>query len=130
MESPTAPARIDSRTSVTIVAISSAVAVRSDAASPIAHRRTAQWPTKPPRLMPTRPSRPSRKAPNGPPAKSTPSASAAASMPSTRDSMSTSQGTSAGFAGASVKPQLPINAVVTPCHDDGDIVGSKCACAS
>ena len=27
--------------------------------------------------------------------------------------------------GANVTPQLPINTVVTPCHDEGDIVGSK-----
>ncbi|CAB4323466.1 unannotated protein [freshwater metagenome] len=29
-----------------------------------------------------------------------------------------------------LKPQLPIMAVVTPCQEDGDIVGSKWACAS
>ena len=37
---------------------------------------------------------------------------------------------SSGFDGASVKPQLPVTTVVTPCHDDGDADGSKWSWAS
>ena len=33
--------------------------------------------------------------------------------------------TLSGSAGAMLNPQLPIMAVVTPCHDEGDMVGSK-----
>ncbi len=46
-------------------------------------------------------------------------------MPSTRDNMSISHSTSSGLLGASVKPQLPVIRVVTPCHDAGDAVGSQ-----
>jgi len=35
-------------------------------------------------------------------------------MPSTRESIAASHGTSTGFAGASVKPQFPVSTVVTP----------------
>ena len=51
--------------------------------------------------------------------------SASADMPSTLASIRTSQSRSPGLDGASVKPQLPVSTVVTPCHDDGDAVGSK-----
>jgi len=44
--------------------------------------------------------------------------------------MLSSHGRSAGFEGAKVNPQLPVKTVVTPCHDDGDAVGSKNNCAS
>ena len=51
-------------------------------------------------------------------------------MPSTRLSISHSQVTSAGRAGNSENPQFPVMTVVTPCHDDGDAVGSKWSWAS
>jgi hypothetical protein len=51
-------------------------------------------------------------------------------MPSTRDSICSSQGTSSGLAGAKVNPQFPVKTVVVPCHEEGDAVGSKCSCAS
>ena len=65
-----------------------------------------------------------------PPVKPTPAASVAGAIPSTRLSMSHSHETSSGRAGNSEKPQFPVMTVVTPCHDDGDAVGSKCSCAS
>ena len=46
-------------------------------------------------------------------------------MPSTRLSIERSQPRSSGRLGASVKPQLPVSSVVTPCHDAGDAVGSQ-----
>ena len=60
----------------------------------------------------------------------TASASASADMPSTRLNICDSHGRSSGLDGASVNPQLPMSTVVTPCHDDGDAVGSQCSCAS
>ena len=50
-----------------MASISSGVAARSDASSPITHRRSAQWPTLAATLTPIRPSSPSRKSPNDPP---------------------------------------------------------------
>ncbi len=51
-------------------------------------------------------------------------------MPSTRLSMESSQPRSSGRLGASVKPQLPVSSVVTPCHEAGDAVGSQSSWAS
>ena len=81
-------------------------------------------------FTPMRPSRLPTKSPSEPPSKSTASASASADIPSTRESIWRSQGTSSGFDGANVKPQLPVMSVVTPCHDAGEAVGSQCSCAS
>jgi hypothetical protein len=127
---PTAPAAIASRTSARIASISSAVAARVCESSPITKRRTAEWPTNPAAFTAMRPSNPARKSPKVPPANVTPSCSAGADMPSTRESISSSHPTSFGFAGAIENPQLPMSTVVTPCHDAGDAVGSKCSCAS
>ena len=65
-----------------------------------------------------------------PPRKVTPAASASADMPSTRLSIERSQPRSSGRLGASVKPQLPVSRVVTPCHEAGEAVGSQFSCAS
>jgi len=51
-------------------------------------------------------------------------------MPSTLASIFNSHAKSSGWAGANVNPQLPVITVVTPCHDDGDAVGSKWSCVS
>ena len=93
-------------------------------------RRTAQWPTLPAALTPMRPSSPARNSAYEPPRNVTASASASGDIPSTRLSICDSHGRSLGFDGASVNPQLPMSTVVTPCHDDGDAVGSQCSCAS
>ncbi len=127
---PAAPSRMAWRTSSCIATISVSVAARVCASSPITYRRTAECPTYAAALTPMRPSRLSRKSPKLPPRKSTPAWSASTDMPSTRDSISSSQAASPSRAGATVNPQLPITTVVTPCHDAGDAVGSKCSCAS
>jgi hypothetical protein len=50
---PTAPAAIASRTCTVIAAISSSVAVRSVASSPMTKVRMAEWPAKQATLGPT-----------------------------------------------------------------------------
>ena len=125
-----APSVMACHTRFRIASISSLVAGRWDASSPITHRRTAQWPTLAERFTPIRPSRARRKSAKLPPEKVTPALSASGDIPSTRLSICSSQGTSAGLAGAKVNPQLPEKTVVTPCHDEGDAVGSKNSWAS
>ena len=65
-----------------------------------------------------------------PPAKSTPAASDAVLMPSTRASDWIKKSRSCGLAGARLKPQLPMTTVVTPCQLDGEHDGSNINCAS
>ena len=128
---PTAPSRMASWTSAAISATSSGGGGALDRSSPMTKRRTAEWPTWSPTFTPSPP--PSTLAANSacpPPANVAPTASVSGGMPSTRLSILSIQGTSAGRAGKSENPQLPVITVVTPCHDDGDAVGSQCSCAS
>ena len=128
---PTAPSRMASWTSAAIAATSSAVAVRTTDSSPMTKRRTAEWPTWSPTFTPSPPSSTlAAKSAYPPPANVAPTASVSGGMPSTRLSILSIQGTSAGRAGNNENPQLPVITVVTPCHDDGDAVGSQCSCAS
>ena len=59
-EKPAAPAAIAARTSRRICSSSSAVAARSEAASPMTKRRSAEWPTYTAALIPSRRSSTSR----------------------------------------------------------------------
>ena len=54
-----------------------------------------------------------------------PSCSAVPGMSSTPSMSSMSQSWRSGCTGAKPTPQLPITAVVTPCHDDGVMQGSQ-----
>ena len=56
-----------------------------------------------------------------------PSASAVPGMSSTPSSRLISQSWRSGAAGANPTPQLPMAMVVTPCSDDGAMIGSQVA---
>ena len=130
---PIAPASMAPRTIDFISAISSAVAARSVAASPITHRRTGVWPIRTPTLMATprvsMASRNSGNVWNGQLVPS-PASSAATLMPSTFSRVRTIRFRCAGRVGATPKPQLPITAVVTPCHGEILNMRSHMTCAS
>ena len=70
-----------------MVAISSAVASRSVASSPMTARRSAQWPTMVATFKPTLPSRRLRYSPKLLQSHTTPCSSASSGMPSTRTIM-------------------------------------------
>ena len=59
-----------------------------------------------------------------------PCSSAARLMPSTRSSMRMMRSRPDGAHGASVKPQLPMTTVVTPCQEEHEASGSQVICAS
>ena len=128
---PTAPAAIDSRTSVAIFAISSSVAVRSVASSPITKVRIAEWPAKQATLGPT-PCFSSMSRYCGKLSKPQlmPARSASSDMPSTCVRCRMVRSRSWGLQGAMVKPQLPSTAVVTPSAGEGSTNGSQVICAS
>jgi len=116
---PIAPARIDSARCASIRARSSAPASSSKARSPIAHVRRAECPTLAAKLMPLG-SRSTASRYWGKVSKlqSIPAASAAGSMSSARSRLRTTSARWSGRTGASVKPQLPITADVTPCQHE------------
>ena len=128
---PTAPAAMPSRTRATILAISSSVAVRSVASSPITQVRTDEWPEKQATLGPT-PSRCSMSRYCGKLSNSQrmPARKASSDMPSTCVRWRMVRSRSAGLQGAMVKPQLPRMAVVTPSAGEGSTNGSQVICAS
>ena len=55
---------------------------------------------------------------------------ASSDMPSTYSSIFIRVSRSSGRHGASVKPQLPVTMVVTPCHDVHEALGSHVSWAS
>ena len=111
--------------------ISSSVAARSQAALPITYWRTAEWPTMAPTLTArprrSRTSRYSAKLSNS---QRMPFSIASSDMPSTYSSMRMSVRRSPGRQGASVKPQLPVTIVVTPCQEEQEASGSHVSWAS
>ncbi len=119
VENPIAPARIASSRWRAMRSRSSASAVSSKARSPIAQVRRAEWPTLAAKLMAFgRPSTASRYSAKDSNDQSMPSASAVGSMSSARSRLRTTSARSADRTGASVNPQFPITAVVTPCQHE------------
>ena len=128
---PTAPAAMASRTCAAIWPISSSVAVRSVASSPITKVRMAEWPAKQATLGPTPwPCSMSRYCGKLSKPQRMPARSASSDMPSTWVRWRMVRSRSAGLQGAMVKPQLPITAVVTPSAGEGSTKGSQVICAS
>ena len=115
-----------------MAATSSSVASRSVAASPSTTRRSAEWPTLKPALIPSSGSTASRYSAVVRQSHGTPSRSDSSGMPSTRESIRIRYSPSAGSSesGAMVKPQLPPITVVTPCSGDGLSVPSQNTWAS
>ncbi len=137
LENPMAPARSDSARWVSISARSSSPASSTNARSPMAHVRSAEWPTWAAKLMPLgRRSTASRYCGNVSKLQSMPAASAAGSMSSARSRLRTTRARSPGRTGARVKPQLPITADVTPCQHEllpdasQNTWASMCVCPS
>ena len=131
VENPIAPARIESASCPRISFRSSSVASSVNARSPIAQVRSAEWPMLAAKLIPFgNRSTASRYSGNVSNVHSMPAASAAGSMSSARSRLRTTSGRSPGRTGASVNPQLPITAVVTPCQHELLPDASQNTCAS
>ena len=130
-EKPMAPSAIARRTSAPMRPSSSSVASRVHAASPMTNWRTAEWPmsgaTLTHRGRRSRASRYSRKVSNS---HRMPFCIASRDMPSTYSSIFITIRRSSGRHGASVKPQLPVTMVVTPCHEVQEALGSQVSWAS
>ena len=100
------------------MATSSSVAARSS--PPSTKSRSVEWPTKAPTLMRLASlSRASRYSGNVSKHQSMPSSRASIDMPSTFSNVRTIVSRCSGWVGATVKPQLPITTLVTPCQLDG-----------
>ncbi len=130
-EKPMAPSAIARRTSAAIRSSSSAVAARSHAASPMTNWRTAEWPISGATLTASgRRSSVSRYSRNVSNSQRMPFSIASSDMPSTYSSIFISVRRSSGRHGATVKPQLPVTMVVTPCQEVHDALGSHVSWAS
>ncbi len=126
-----APSAIARRTSAPMRSSSSSVASRSHAASPMTNWRTAECPISGATLTQSgRRSSASRYSRKVSKSHRMPFCIASSDMPSTYSSIFISVSRSCGRHGASVKPQLPVTMVVTPCHDVHDALGSQVSWAS
>ena len=119
VEKPMAPAWRDSASWRFMTRRSSSVDSCSKARSPMAQVRRAECPTLAAKLMPLgRRSTASRYCGKVSKLQSIPAARAAGSMSSARSRFRTTSARSSGRTGASVNPQFPITAVVTPCQHE------------
>ena len=115
---PQAPASIEARSRSCIVRVSSSVAARSHAACPIALRRSGLWPTSGIMFSPRPMSMASRYSPKVSHVHGSTEASERNGRSSTQQKVASIGSRCSGRSGASVRPQLPVSTVVTPCQMD------------
>ena len=126
-----APAAMAWSNSASMRASSSAVAARSEPASPITTVRSAECEQNAATFGPTpRRSRKAKYSANPSNCQSTPARRASSDIASTSARFFKSVSRVAGVAGAMPKPQLPITTVVTPRAGEGEAVESQVSCAS
>ena len=118
VDQPQAPSSMAARRRSCIVRVSSSVAARSQAALSMALRRSGLCPTSGIMLTPSPMSMASRNSPNVCHVHGSTLLSERNGRSSTQQNVASIGSRCSGRSGASVRPQLPVSTVVTPCQTE------------